>query len=118
DPITDMDKEQAADVIERHAPHEAADEIAALSLEKAQEILELIEKEEAQDIHELLGHEEDTAGGLMTNEYLAYPPGITVRETVERFRGEASGIEAVYYVYVVEDEKLSGGGGVAERIPA
>ena len=116
DLITDMDKEQAADVIERMPPDEAADVIADLSLEKAQEILELIEKEEAQDIHELLGHEEDTAGGLMTNEYLAYPPGITVRETVERFRGEASGIEAVYYVYVVEDEKLSGVVGLRDLI--
>ena len=116
DLITDMDKEQAADVIERMPPDEAADVIADLPLEKAQEILELIEKEEAQDIHELLGHEEDTAGGLMTNEFLAYPPGITVREAVERFRGEAGEIEAVYYIYVVEEEKLLGVVGLRDLI--
>ena len=116
DLITDMDKEQAADVIERMPPDEAADVIADLPLEKAQEILQLIEKEDAQDIHELLGHEEDTAGGLMTNEYLAYPPGITVKETVDRFRQEASEIEAVYYIYVVEDEKLLGVVGLRDLI--
>jgi magnesium transporter len=116
DLITDMDKEQAADVIERMPPDEAADVIADLPLDKAQEILELIEKEEAQDIHELLGHEEDTAGGLMTNEYLAYSPEITVGDTLAKFREEASEIEAVYYVYVVEEEKLLGVVGLRDLI--
>lgn len=108
DLITDLDREQAADVIERMPPDEAADVIADLPREKAQELLGLIEKEEAEDIHELLGHEEDTAGGLMTNEYLAYPPHLTIGEAVERFREEAAEIEAVYYLYVVEEERLLG----------
>ncbi|OYV98603.1 MAG: hypothetical protein B7Z62_03500 [Deltaproteobacteria bacterium 37-65-8] len=44
----------------------------------------------------------------MTNEYLAWPPGITVGEALERFKTEAREIEHVYYIYVVEDEKLKG----------
>jgi CBS domain-containing protein len=108
DLITDMDKEQAADVIERMPPDEAADVIADLPADKAQEILGLMEKEEAEDVHELLAHEEDTAGGLMINEYLAYPSGITVGEAMERFRKDATELEAYYYVYVVEAEKLLG----------
>ena len=116
DIISDMDKEQAADVIERMPPDEAADVIADLSAEKAQEILGLMEKEEAADVHELLGHEEDTAGGLMTNEYLAYPPTITVGEAMERFKKDAAEIEAYYYIYVVEEEKLLGVLGIRELI--
>ncbi|MCL5966743.1 MAG: CBS domain-containing protein [Deltaproteobacteria bacterium] len=114
--ITDMDKEQAADVIERMPPDEAADVIGDLPAEKAQEILGLMEKEEAEDVHELLGHEEDTAGGLMTNEYLAYPPEITVAEALARFRKDAPEIEAVYYIYAVEDEKLVGVIGLRDLI--
>ncbi len=116
DLIQDMDKEQAADVIERMPPDEAADVIADLPAEKAQELLGLIEKEEAEDIHELLGHEEDTAGGLMTNEYLAYPPGITVGEALDRFKREAREIEHVYYAYVVRDGELLGVVGLRELI--
>lgn len=108
DLISEMDKEQAADIIEQMPPDEAADVIADLPAEKAQELLQLMEKEEAQDIHELLHHEEDTAGGLMTNEYLAWPPGITVGEALSRFKEEAREIEHVYYIYVVEDERLLG----------
>ncbi|MBI5577292.1 MAG: CBS domain-containing protein [Deltaproteobacteria bacterium] len=116
DLITDMDKEQAADVIERMPPDEAADVIADLPAEKAQELLGLMEKEEAEDIHELLAHEEDTAGGLMINEYLAYPPGIKIGEAMERFRKDATELEAYYYIYVVEGEKLLGVLGLRDLI--
>ncbi|HEY5996600.1 MAG TPA: CBS domain-containing protein [Candidatus Deferrimicrobiaceae bacterium] len=108
DIIADMDGEQAADVIERMPPDEAADVIADLSAEKAQEILGLMEKEEAEDVHELLHHEDDTAGGLMTNEYLEFPPETTVGGAMDRFREYAHEIEAVYYLYVIQDEKLLG----------
>ena len=100
--------EQAADIIEQMPPDEAADILADLPAEKAQEILQLMEREEARDVHELLHHEEDTAGGLMTNEYLAWPPGITVGESLGRFKAEAGEIEHVNYIYVVEEEKLLG----------
>jgi CBS domain-containing protein len=107
--IDTMRAETAADIIEEMPPDEAADLISSLSAEKAKEILEHIEREEAEDIHELLGHEGDTAGGLMTNVFIAYPPDITVKEAMERFRKDAEDIETVYYIYVVDDlEKLLG----------
>lgn len=107
--ITGMDAEKAADIIEEMPPDEAADVLSDLPVDKAKEILEHIEKEEAEDIQELLSHEADTAGGLMTNEFIAYPPEITVREAIDRFKKDAEEIEAVYYIYVIdENEKLIG----------
>ncbi len=107
--ITGMDAEKAADIIEEMPPDDAADVLSDLPVDKAKEILEHIEKEEAEDIQELLSHEEDTAGGLMTNEFIAYPPEITVREAIDRFKKDAEKIEAVYYIYVIdENEKLIG----------
>jgi CBS domain-containing protein len=107
--ITGMDTEKAADIIEEMPPDEAADVLSDLPVDKAKEILESIEKEEAEDIQELLGHEEDTAGGLMTNEFIAYLPDITVKEAVQKFKKDAEEVETVYYIYVIDtDEKLMG----------
>jgi len=107
--ITTMDSEKAADIIEEMPPDEAADVLSDLPAEKAKEILENIEKEEAEDIQELLSHKEDTAGGLMTNEFIAYNQNLTVKETIEKFRKDAEDIETVYYIYVLDDdEKLCG----------
>ncbi|RJQ39874.1 MAG: CBS domain-containing protein [Nitrospiraceae bacterium] len=107
--ITGMDTEKAADIIEEMPPDEAADVLSDLSSEKAQEILGSLEKEDAEDIQELLEHEEDTAGGIMTNDFIAYRPEITVREAMEKFRHDAEEVETVYYIYVTdEEEKLKG----------
>jgi CBS domain-containing protein/sporulation protein YlmC with PRC-barrel domain len=109
DIITGMDTDKAADIIEEMPPDEAADILSDLPVDKAKEILESIEKEEAEDIQELLSHEEDTAGGLMTNVFIAYSPETTVRKAIENFKKDAEEIEIVYYIYVIDaDEKLMG----------
>jgi CBS domain-containing protein/sporulation protein YlmC with PRC-barrel domain len=109
DIISEMDTDKAADIIEEMPPDEAADIISDLPVDKAKDILESIEKEEAEDIQELLSHEEDTAGGLMTNVFIAYPPETTVRKAIENFKRDAEVIETVYYIYVMDtNEKLIG----------
>ncbi|MFO0754394.1 MAG: CBS domain-containing protein [Thermodesulfovibrionales bacterium] len=117
--INAMDLEKAADIIEEMPPDEAADVLSDLPTEKAKEILEHIEREEAEDIQELLAHEEDTAGGMMTTEYVAYPPDTLVRDAIERFRRDGGEIESVYYVYVTdEQEKLVGVASLRELLLA
>src|SRR3989339_93167 len=107
--ITGMDTDKAADIIEEMPPDEAADVISDLSAEKAQEILGSLEKEDAEDIQELMGHEEDTAGGIMTNAFIAYRPETSVKEAIESFRRDAEEVETVYYIYVTDaEEKLKG----------
>ena len=90
-------------------PDEAADVLSDLPVDKAKEILEQIDQEEAEDIQELLSHEEDSAGGLMTNEFIAYPPDISVQKAIEQFRKDGEEVETVYYIYVIDkEEKLLG----------
>lgn len=109
--IAAMDSEDAADILEAMPPDEAADLMADLPDEKARAILRLMEKDEADDVQELLEHEEDTAGGLMTNEYLSFRPEMTVAESLTEYRLEAPNVDAAsaYVLYVMdEDEKLLG----------
>ena len=109
DIIDDMSKERASDILERMPPDEAADVLGDLPEAKAQELINLMEKEEAEDVQELLEHEEDTAGGLMTTEYLAFPPDMTVEEAIKELRLEAQNVETIYYLYVLDrEEKIIG----------
>jgi magnesium transporter len=76
---------------------------------KAQELINLMEKEEAEDVQELLEHEEDTAGGLMTTEYLSFPPDMTVEEAIKELRLEAPNVETIYYLYILDlNERIVG----------
>jgi Mg/Co/Ni transporter MgtE len=90
-------------------PDEASDVLGDLPAEKAKEILDRIEDEEVQEIQELLGYAQDTAGGLMTNQFIAYPPEITVKEAIEPVRAAANLADPVYQIYVADAvEKLIG----------
>lgn len=107
--IQSLNQDFASDIVERMPPDEAADLLSELPSEKAKELLESIEKVEAQDIQELLAHEEDTAGGLMTNEFIAYPPELGVGNAIERLKIDAHSVEAVYYIYIIDEKnKLIG----------
>jgi Mg/Co/Ni transporter MgtE len=44
----------------------------------------------------------------MTNEFIAYPPELTVRDAFEKFKMDAHDVETVYYIYIVENERLIG----------
>jgi CBS domain-containing protein/sporulation protein YlmC with PRC-barrel domain len=107
--VEKLDKEFASDIVERMPPDEAADLLGDLPSEKAKELLESLEEDEAEDIQELLGHEEDTAGGLMTNEFIAYGPELRVADAIEKFKIDAVDVENVYYIYIIDgNERLIG----------
>jgi magnesium transporter len=102
--LGDMDQERAADILEWMSPDEAADVLGDLPEEKAEELLGLMEDEEQADVAELLPYEDDTAGGLMTTEFVTLPRELTVGEALARLREMAETPNMIYYLYVVEME--------------
>jgi flagellar motility protein MotE (MotC chaperone) len=99
-----MEPEKAADILEEMEPDEAADILSDLPEAKAEELLETMQPEEAHEVEELLEHEEDTAGGLMTTEHVAFAPILTVAEAIQRIRDEAKEAETIYYLYVTDPQ--------------
>ena len=102
--LEDLKPELAADVIEQMDPDDAADLLAEVDAQTQADILSRMEPEEAKDVRELLRHDEATAGGLMTTEYLSLPPGLRVSDAFEHIRKSAEEAELVYYIYVLDAE--------------
>jgi CBS domain-containing protein len=102
--IGDMDEERAADILEWMSPDEAADVLGDLPEEKAEELLGLMEDQEQADVAELLPYEDDTAGGLMTTEFVTLPRDLTAGAALARLREMAETPNMIYYLYVVEGE--------------
>ena len=109
--LADMDEERAADILEHMSPDEAADVLGDLPEEKAEDLLNRMEDEEQFEVAELLSYEDDTAGGLMTTEFVTLPRDLTVGEALARLRDMAETPNMIYYLYVVasdESEALTG----------
>lgn len=100
--IERMDATRASDILEEMAPDEAADVLGELPEEKSSQLLNLMEPEEAQEVRELMDYPDDTAGSLMTTEYIAFPSGMTAEEAINRLRELAPAAETIYYLYVVD----------------
>ncbi len=101
--------ERAADILEEMSPDDAADLVADLSDETRTELLALMERDEAEELGGLLAYPEDTAGGMMTTEFVAVPAELTASQTIDRLRELEPDAETIYYVYVVDaDRRLVG----------
>jgi len=104
-----LEEERAADILEEMEPDDAADVLGDLPEARSEELLGHMAPEEAADVKELLNYEEETAGGLMTTEFVAVRSDMTAQETIDYLRELAPQAETVYYVYVVdEDQRLVG----------
>ena len=96
--------ESIAPIAAEMAADERTDLIEALPDDVGENLLEGIEKvdpEAAAEVEALARWPEDSAGGLMTTDYVAVPLDITVAEASERIRKVAAEAETVYYIYVV-----------------
>lgn len=100
-----LQAERAAHILERMAPDAAADVLAELAPEMVRSVLQLMAPRDAADVHALLTYPKDTAGGLMTTDYVFIPRGLSVRETLTYLKPRIEQPDWVYYVYVVEDER-------------
>jgi CBS domain-containing protein/sporulation protein YlmC with PRC-barrel domain len=106
--IEGLNSEKARDVIANLEPDKAADIISNLSDAAAKKFLSYMDREDAKDVEELLQHPKRRAGGLMTTEYISFPPDMSVGEAIEKFKEQAEEIETVYYIYITEGDILKG----------
>jgi magnesium transporter len=103
--ITQMDSDHVADILENMDPDDAADLIGIMPKEKASEVLGLMDAEEAKDVKELLGYSDDSAGSLMTNEFIWVWSDCLVSDVFSRLRRAGQDVDMIYYIYVLNDNK-------------
>lgn len=107
---------KAAGIVEEMAPDEAADLLQELSPETSAELLAGMETEEARDVKELLGFEENTAGALMTTEYIVIGENATVAGVIETLKHYDGPIEQIHEIYLVNSEAVLTGAVPLARI--
>jgi magnesium transporter len=107
--IDDLGTERAADIIEEMDSDDAADLLGELPEDQQERLLAEMDPETADDLRELAAYDEETAGGLMTTDYVWIYPHRTVAATIAKIRELAPETEFIYYLYVLDQsEKLLG----------
>ena len=103
--LKSLDKERAADIVEEMAPDSAADALGELEAEKSQEILQDMEQVPAAEVEELLEYEADTAGGMMTTQYVAVHESARVADALEALRGNENLLRSLTHVFLMDKDQ-------------
>lgn len=99
-------EERAASIVEKMSLDEIADLLRVLPKKEADVILGYFhDAEKLRKVEKLLPYEDDTAGGLMTPEYVAIAPEMTVAEALHYLKKVTEEFRAVHFVYVLDAER-------------
>jgi magnesium transporter len=115
--VATLSTEDAARIVSEMEPDEAADLLSELEPEQA--IAVLNELEDPDELRPLLVHAEDSAGGIMTSDFMALRRRMTAEEAMSALRSYDPDAEEMYEVYVVDrDGHLVGSIGMRQLIMA
>ncbi len=104
--IRDLGDDRAADIIEEMDSDDAADLLGELDEEQRAALLAKIEdRDYAEQLEELVEYEPDTAGGLMTTDYVWIYPHRTTEATIAKIRELGPESEFIYYLYVTDPHR-------------
>ncbi|MGH2811497.1 MAG: magnesium transporter MgtE N-terminal domain-containing protein, partial [Actinomycetota bacterium] len=104
-----MPPESLADLLDAMPPDVAARFLEEVDRDRRVRILGRMEREEASELAELLEYPEDSAGRLMSPDFVAVGEDATAQQVIERMRSIPEDVELIYYVYVLGgSEQLKG----------
>ena len=112
-----LPKELAAETFVEMEPREVLDElyvddavdiVEEMPANVVRRILSQADPDMRKDINEILRYPENSAGSIMTTEYVSLRPGMTVEEAILRIRRTGVDKETIYTCYVTKNRTLIG----------
>ena len=96
------------EIIDELYADDAADLVEEMPANVVKRILRQADPEMRNTINQLLRYDEDTAGSIMTTEYVTLRPEMTVEEAILRIRRQGVDKETIYTCYVTKGRVLIG----------
>lgn len=101
-----IDTEKISDIIDELETDDATDIVSDLPEDVAEEVLEKMDSEDSEDVKELLKYDEETAGGIMSSDFVAVEDYETIRAAIREVRNNEENFEQIYHIYVLTDEEI------------
>ncbi|MCI0444927.1 CBS domain-containing protein, partial [bacterium] len=103
-----MDLASAAALLDAMEPDEQAAIVAQLPEDLQQSLIKRFTPAKQEEARQILQYADNTAGRIMTTEYISVPPGTLVRNAIQAVRIGLPTRESYHNVYVVDGNRLLG----------
>lgn len=105
--VSQLDSDSAIRILDEMDPDEAADFLGDVSYEQAETYLSQMENPE--EVRPLMIHPDDSAGGLMTSEFIALRTRMRAEDAIDVLRTYKPDSEEIYYLFVVDSKDVLSG---------
>jgi magnesium transporter len=102
--LAELPDERAARLISEMSADRAADVLAEFARDRRESILAHVDPAPRASLVTLLGYSAESAGGMMTTEFVSMPSTATVGETLDHIRTVERDRETVYAIYLLEPD--------------
>ena len=103
--IRSLTDEKAVEFVNEMAPDDRVKLLDELPAGVAKKLLNSISPEERNITHVLMGYEDETAGRIMTTEFISLRRDMTVEQALEKVSAQADEKETVYTLFVTDNAK-------------
>lgn len=103
--VQEFKAQEVLDIVDKMSPDDRAKLFDELPAKIVRRLLAQLSLKERQATALLLGYEEDTAGRIMTPEYISLKENLTITQSLERIRTLANVSEIIYYLYVTDNSR-------------
>jgi len=103
-----LSEQQISDILSQMYSDDAADFLGSMPVGKVKNILNMMRDTKASELQRLLGYDDESAGGIMTTEYLAFYSDLTAADVLEKLRKISPEAEMIYYIYIISRTKDQG----------
>ncbi len=107
--VGDLSPQFIVAIFSEMSSDDVADLLEALPADKANDIRKLMEKEDREEVDELLQYDSESAGGLMSPDFMALDEELSAGDAIKKIQKRSEEMEMVFYLYITHGEgKLSG----------
>tara|TARA_B100000614_G_scaffold83639_1_gene75152 strand:- start:582 stop:1976 length:1395 start_codon:yes stop_codon:yes gene_type:complete len=97
-----IEKDKISTILSKMNLEDIAEVLQDLNPELTSKVEKMLNEKKLSKVEEVLKYEDESAGRIMTHEYMAFDSKQTVKESRERFRLDGENIEMPFYIYVVD----------------
>jgi Mg/Co/Ni transporter MgtE len=101
--IEELKPEEVVEILNNTPTDETIDFLEKLPENRVDKFLDMMESKQAKKLSQLLGYSSNSAGGLMTTEFISFPKDTLIETVLKQIRERSFKVEPAQFLYIVDE---------------
>lgn len=98
-----LPEDEVIEIFSYMSPDDIVDILGYINFQKRKNLLDSMKRSEANKLRELLGYETDSAGGIMTTQFIAFKNELRIKDVLEKIKIIGAKTEYIETIFVLDE---------------